>query len=1614
MKPADIVAYAQENKIPVAAITDVHSLSNVPDFLQRCAKAGIHGIAGMTIQITKNNAAFGEMVLLAKGGAGFAALRDFLAETGHVGEDSEYTPSRGIDIKDLLDGKFQKRLQHCVMLDGFPGSVGEALLREDKIDRQDVIAVKSWAENENGNMSKLRAQMNEGDYLPVKTPVAASPLAQAAAINADGGISDGNSVMPVIETTMGFAKDNRQVYQTMTWFKHYAKKYLAGLGDDAQINKMVMQRFSNCTLEAAGKPYKPSEPPFLGADYLKSRCRTPGVYKNVPAAEDLKFFQEGDEKFDPGLALNIDIKQRTWDAWENFKQFVPSDLHNEYVERIEKELGVVETCGYEPYFRNIFRQQEIAKKYGNHMMLRGSAVASMILHVNGLSPVNPIDESLLFERFLNVNRIEDPDVDIEVIDPAGMFQSLVRELPAGQMAYLSSDDGIGKTDDLLKLAKETMVNFYPLRDGQRAEVERAYNALMKPIEESAKKGFKVPKWGDWIEGQYKKMPANKRMPMMNELVKTAGDFMGPGLKSSVSKASMVIMPNGVSQYFPLLRAQGESSIEGDLPRIPQTKYNLLATGLIKYDLLSNRSFMRAMYAWEMAGLSVDSPLDVNDPSVKYIFDQQAFLGVNQVSGWVGAKIADTFKPQNFKELTALNALIRDGVGEAEQEVINQYLHFKQNPHLVNLHPVLEPILGETYGNLLYEEQLMLLFTEVAGLPWEEADRFRSGLKKGRTDIFEEFEPMFVFGAVNKHQVSQETAKEWFKPILDKRNKFVFNKAHATSYAHVGVRQCWLKGNVPAYFGAELFCDRNDKVKFRGEKVPLKMILDDWSKLFGKTPGQPQTAKDFVRAVGLILKREEKNPNSEYRRNMTTLKNEMEESLKAGHFDFSIPPGEGREHVQHYIDRVFKRLVETGYEPVKHGKKTTRQRRAQQESVKRKVKDGAAMTAEEMEIARELEKYEMKPPANRRNEKIDWKEKVMIGHLLEFFQSEGLISGFDVNVDKANAIDHYRFSIKNKNGNLEEMHVIGPSTDPVRAIMRNPEYSLSSGMWQGGKKDRSRTDSLDVAMQIINKTGAPGFNMKFLKSKRIEDTVWLPKDKMRQFESALSKFARSAKSELFDSDSGGIIATFMPAEPTSPVLTDLFSNDMNYGMKERDRLLNGTRFISLDELNAQMQGGDMVIGKVFADKWQEARGKQKAGRRAFTAPIVNYRKVDDETPIHQLPMIVNGHISPGGHQRFMWSSQKKRADKIDQGFTTRRLRGHIFGRTMPKADTLWLGEAAMDTMSFNELQFLIHDYNNRTGAQLPVAEQNCVSVKSAGGATDVISDMLGVQIKVLSKDKNGMAEKVDVTEVKKEAVITPFSPLEKKTTKAWFMSKESIHFLRESTKENVECRQKLMAIMKEVGMTQDEINQRLVGHDRGPKDSLSQSVSNIYRNMKGEHEIFLHDSNMETWLRGSDLGVEKNEDGSFNIGRIAITKVPVNKPMSEMTPEEKEQMAQRLKQKFEYISGAKSLGLALDNDGAGKRDAVNVYRLCQQIGVPTGSLMPDGGKVTHVIAGQSKEFSKKDHNDYLMAIKQLKNDKQFDAADALLVEYAGMLKMPKISVDTPKQEHATQAPRRTGT
>lgn len=225
-----------------------------------------------------------------------------------------------------------------------------------------------------------------------------------------------------------------------------------------------------------------------------------------------------------------------------------------------------------------------------------------------------------------------------------------------------------------------------------------------------------------------------------------------------------------------------------------------------------------------------------------------------------------------------------------------------------------------------------------------------------------------------------------------------------------------------------------------------------------------------------------------------------------------------------------------------------------------------MIEEEMEIVCELEKYEMKLLVNCWNEKIDWNEKVMIGYLFEFFQLEGLIFGFDVNVDKVNVIDYYCFSIKNKNGNFEEMYVIGLFIDLVRVIMCNFEYFLSFGMWQGGKKDCSCIDFLDVVMQIINKIGVLGFNMKFLKSKCIEDMVWLFKDKMRQFEFVLLKFVCLVKIELFDFDLGGIIVMFMLVEFILLVFIDLFFNDMNYGMKECDCLFNGMCFISLDEFN----------------------------------------------------------------------------------------------------------------------------------------------------------------------------------------------------------------------------------------------------------------------------------------------------------------------------------------------------------------------------------------------------------------------------------------------------------------
>jgi hypothetical protein len=1584
MTTEDIVSYAKNNNMPVAALTDFHSLSALPDFLKLCYENGIHGIAGLTIQILDNKKPLGDMVLLGKGGKGFASLRKILDVAGYVGLDIKFNEQRGIELSDVLAGKLKGDFENCIMLDGAPGSIGEALIKKAGIDGN-VQAVKTMANDEQSTLGKIKSQFGEGDYLGVQTPAAKSVLAHAIAIPTSG--DDGEQRLNVLESTLGYARDDEQMAQTMQWFKSYAKEYLEGLGESVPINAMIKAKFSGSTLSASGKPYTPSDPPFMGAEHLIAKCPVPRIFKMQPESLPLK---GGDELL---------LKPTVADAWRNFVKTLPAEKVEVYRNRLLEELSVIGHCGFEDYFINILKIQKLAEADGNSLMLRGSGAASLVMHVLNLSPVDPMPEKLLFKRFLDEDRIEDPDVDIEFSDPDGIRQSIERNVDAGQMAYLSSDDGISKPQTLFEMAKDAMLNFYPMNDVRAKDVETSFKRL------TANK--RVKDMGDWKADFDKKTSVEKRTPAMNTLISIASEFDNAGLRSSISPGSVVFIPDGVGRYFSLLRAQKNKLIEGDAPRIALTKHNLLSTGHIKYDLLSNRSFTRAMNAWKILGLPKEMKMDLKDPAIAFVFKREAFMGVNQVSGWVGSRMAKEFKPRNFNELTAINALIRDG---GDDSTIKQYLYFKDNPEKVNLAAPINEILGDTYGSMLYEEQLMLMLTDVGGFTWSEADRFRSSLKKGKGNVIDDYEAGFIAHASKEFKVSEAEASKWYQPLRDKRGKFVFNKAHAVAYAHVAVRQCWLKAHYPATYAAELFCD--DNVNFAGEKVVLQGICNDWQTLFPKVGRNGQNAQDFVRNVAEILLREEGDPNSKYKRNPNTLQAKLKESIEAGQLDFALPLEWERARLLQFSDAVFKRLDDRGYEPITHAKIKRAEKRG--ETIYRPGQNKKTMSDEKVlgnqRISVGKSKGRIKP-ANQRGELIDWEGKVMIGHVLDFFQSEGVVTGLDVDATKASALDHYRFSLKDDQGKLHNFHVAGISTDPVRAANRDPKYSLASGFYQGGAKDKGRASGVEIAMSIVKLTGYGDLKFPYRESKNIPGSYYLMNPHKKRFEGALSKVVRQAKSPLYDSESGGIVATYAPSEPTSPVMVEISQSTRTRGMKKMAELFEQSRHISIAGMQDQLLNGNFSIAEVYTDKLTKGyKGNDTPSRKRFTEVIANYQKVDSVTPLYEQPMIKNNQISPGGHQRFMTDRQKGRTTKMDLGFTTKRVRGHTCGKVTPGAETLWMGEAAMDTLSFNELQSDIQQLNKQKGLNLPFAEANSVAVRSAGGAEDVIKAMLDVEIIVVQSDKAGIPTQIDFQKVKRQDVFGDFEEGQISSAHRWFMSR-TIHFLKQDTPENYEAQRKLTAIMHHFDMSDDDIRQVVKVHDYIPSKTFNDNVGNVYKNIKADNESFLHDSNMQTWLRGSDLLVKQDQNGDYEVGFHIKEAVPVGPKFSEMDDLQKSELRTELQRQFIHLSGARSLGLALDNDGAGLKDAVKVELFCVDVGIPVGRLMPEEKKnVPFLIDGKERKFDLKDHNDYLMLRRELQKHGQHELADKVLVDYAETIELPNLGFDDPDLANRLQGPK----
>lgn len=463
-------------------------------------------------------------------------------------------------------------------------------------------------------------------------------------------------------------------------------------------------------------------------------------------------------------------------------------------ERLEHELKVIEDMGYVDYFLIVWDFIKFAKDNG--IMVgpgRGSAAGSLVAYTLGIIDIDPLKYGLIFERFLNPERVTLPDIDIdfcyerreEVID------YVVRKYGADRVAQI--------------VTFGTMAARGAIRD-----VGRALNFSYGEVDAIAKQipmelGMTIDKALD-INKELKEIYESDERA--KELIDLARKVEGLPRHTSIHAAGVVISKLPVTEYVPLSRNKDSITTQ-------YTMTELEELGLLKMDFLGLRTLtvIRDAIALikENYGIEVDfSNCKYDDPKVYEMFSRGETLGVFQFESPGMRSFLKELKPTHFENIIAANSLYRPG----PMSQIPKYIANKNNPDNIEyLHEKLEPILNVTYGCMVYQEQVMQIVRDIGGFSMGRSDLVRRAMGKKKMDVMEQERKHFIYGKLNdkgeieipgaiRNGVDEKTANKIYDEMIDFA-KYAFNKSHSAAYAVLAYQTAWLKCYYPVEFMAAL-------------------------------------------------------------------------------------------------------------------------------------------------------------------------------------------------------------------------------------------------------------------------------------------------------------------------------------------------------------------------------------------------------------------------------------------------------------------------------------------------------------------------------------------------------------------------------------------------------------------------------------------------------------------------------------------------------------------------------------------------------------------------------------------------------------------------------------------
>ena len=491
-------------------------------------------------------------------------------------------------------------------------------------------------------------------------------------------------------------------------------------------------------------------------------------------------------------------------SWEYLNKLCYEGLERRYPgddptirERLEYELSVIKRMGYVDYFLIVWDFIKYARDHGISVGPgRGSAAGSIVSYCLGITSIDPLRYQLLFERFLNPERVSMPDIDVdfcferrqEVIDYVVRkygTDRVVQIVTFGTMAARGVIRDVGRVMDLP----------YAFVDGIAKMIPKELNiTLGKALQSSP---------------DFKKAYDND--PQVKELIDMSMRLEGLPRHTSMHAAGVVISQKAVEEYVPL-------SVGSDGSVVTQfTMTTLEELGLLKMDFLGLRTLTVIQDAVRLAEKSSGKEIDINaiDYNDKKVLD---YIGSGETDGIFqlesgGMKgFMKELKPQNLEDIIAGISLYRPG----PMDFIPQYIKGKNHPESITYDcPQLEPILAPTYGCIVYQEQVMQIVRDLAGFTLGRSDLLRRAMSKKKGDVMQKERQAFVYGDEEggvpgciANGIDEKTANKIYDEMIDFA-KYAFNKSHAAAYAVVSYQTAWLKYYYPVEFMAALMTSMID-------------------------------------------------------------------------------------------------------------------------------------------------------------------------------------------------------------------------------------------------------------------------------------------------------------------------------------------------------------------------------------------------------------------------------------------------------------------------------------------------------------------------------------------------------------------------------------------------------------------------------------------------------------------------------------------------------------------------------------------------------------------------------------------------------------------------------------